>query len=441
MSKLLAVAALRIVLTLLALCACAAPRVRGADDYTAFVYAGCSQARYDAGSQYAADVDTVLSSLTNSAGYTAYANYTSPSAAATDLVGLYQCRSDLSAAICGGCVKSAVTKLASLCNSAAGAAVQLRACFVRYGNDSFLGRQDTTVLFKKCGGESGDTGVVAMRDAALGALAAAAAPADEGSYRSGTAGYVQVMSQCVGDLGAKACSDCVSAASSQLKAGCGYASAGELTRSSEENVASEALKFAGIDVLVRADESGKTLAIIIGLVAAVALVIIFLSFVRRAGGVGVMSKHLPYDTVHARRRRRRRRRWRAWGSAAWSYGERHVRVHEARGRERVDHGLPVTGEEALKEREALVSVEAADSVRRPAGRRARRDMVANTGALPRGAALGTGKSVHDDVFGAGYEAALQGDGRRDRDIRQPDLLVETEPYRQVALHASCSGGT
>jgi hypothetical protein len=37
------------------------------------------------------------------------------------------------------------------------------------------------------------------------------------------------------------------------------------------------------------DESGKTLAIIIGLVAAVALVIVFLSFVRRAGGVGGKS--------------------------------------------------------------------------------------------------------------------------------------------------------
>jgi hypothetical protein len=202
----------------------------GGDDYTAFVYAGCSQARYDPGSQYAADVDTALSSLLNSAAYTAYANYTSPSAASTDLAAVYQCRSDLPAAVCGGCVKSAASKLSSLCNAAAGAAVQLRACFVRYGNDSFLGKQDTTVLFKKCGGESAsDTGVVAMRDAALAALVATSAPAaDDGSYRAGAAGYVQAMSQCVGDLSVKMCTDCVSAASSQLKAGCGYASAAEV---------------------------------------------------------------------------------------------------------------------------------------------------------------------------------------------------------------------
>ncbi|KAB8101979.1 hypothetical protein EE612_033133 [Oryza sativa] len=321
MSKRLAAAAA----ALLALCACAT-RARGADDYTAFVYAGCSQARYDAGTQYAADVDTALSALTNSAGYTAYANYTSPSAASsTGLVGVYQCRSDLPAAICGGCVRSAATKLASLCNSAAGAAVQLRACFVRYGNDSFLGRQDTTVLFKKCGGEGGgDTGVVAMRDAALGALVAAAAPAGDGSYRAGAAGYVQAMSQCVGDLGAKACTDCVSAASSQLKAGCGYASAGEVylgkcyarfwsnAGTGDNNGGGVSGGGGGIGgggnginggggavgggngyaygfvphTYSDHDESGKTLAIIIGLVAAVALVIVFLSFVRRAGGVG-----------------------------------------------------------------------------------------------------------------------------------------------------------
>ncbi|PAN25116.1 hypothetical protein PAHAL_4G276600 [Panicum hallii] len=326
MSKLLAPAALPALL-LLALSACATP-ARGGDDYTAFVYAGCSQARYDPGSQYAADVDTALSSLVNSAGYTAYANYTSPSAA-TGLAGVYQCRSDLPAAVCGGCVKSAASKLSSLCNAAAGAAVQLRACFVRYGNDSFLGKQDTTVLFKKCGGESaGDTGVVAMRDAALGALVAASAPADEGSYRAGAAGYVQAMSQCVGDLGAKACSDCVSAASSQLKAGCGYASAGEVylgkcyarfwsnagggSGSSGVPVgggaggtgtsngvggaggvggASNGYAYGGFvpNTYGQHDESGKTLAIIIGLVAAVAIVIVLLSFIRRAGGVGGKS--------------------------------------------------------------------------------------------------------------------------------------------------------
>lgn len=196
-----------------------------ADDYSAFVYAGCSQGRYSADSQYASGVDSVLTSVANSAPYAPYDNFTAPTD--SSVVGLYQCRSDLPASVCSGCVRSAISRLSSLCAWAVGGAVQLRACFVRYGNDSFLGKQDTAVLFKKCGGTPGDAGGVAMRDSALGALVAAAAPAG-GGYRAGGSGAVQAMSQCVGDLGAKACSDCVSAAAAQLKAGCGYATAGEV---------------------------------------------------------------------------------------------------------------------------------------------------------------------------------------------------------------------
>ncbi|CAL5054494.1 unnamed protein product [Urochloa decumbens] len=195
------------------------------DDYSAFVYAGCSQGRYAANSQYASGVDSVLTSVANSAPYAPYANFTAPSDAS--IAGLYQCRSDLPASVCTGCVRSAISRLSSLCAWATGGAVQLRACFVRYGNDSFLGKQDTAVLFKKCGGTPGDAGGVAMRDSALGALVAAAAP-EGGGYRAGGSGAVQAMSQCVGDLDAKACSDCVSAATKQLKAGCGYATAGEV---------------------------------------------------------------------------------------------------------------------------------------------------------------------------------------------------------------------
>ncbi|KAM3225241.1 hypothetical protein ACQJBY_058157 [Aegilops geniculata] len=198
----------------------------GADDDSAFVYAGCSQGRYDAGTQYESGVDSVLTSLANSAPYAPYANITSPSAL-PPVAGLYQCRSDLPASVCTGCVRSAIARLSSLCSWSAGGAVQLRSCFVRYGNDSFVGKPNTAVLFKKCGGSPGDAGGAAMRDSALGGLASSVAPAG-GGYRAGGAGGVQAMSQCVGDLDAKACSDCVSAAAAQLKAGCGYATAGEV---------------------------------------------------------------------------------------------------------------------------------------------------------------------------------------------------------------------
>uniref|UniRef100_M8C528 Uncharacterized protein n=1 Tax=Aegilops tauschii TaxID=37682 RepID=M8C528_AEGTA len=179
----------------------------GADDDSAFVYAGCSQGRYDAGTQYESGVDSVLTSLANSAPYAPYANITSPSAL-PPVAGLYQCRSDLPASVCTGCVRSAISRLSSLCSWSAGGAVQLRSCFVRYGNDSFVGKPNTAVLFKKCGGSPGDAGGAAMRDSALGGLASSVAPAG-GGYRAGGAG---------GGAGHVA-----------LKAGCGYASAGEVS--------------------------------------------------------------------------------------------------------------------------------------------------------------------------------------------------------------------
>uniref|UniRef100_A0A0D9VKP7 Gnk2-homologous domain-containing protein n=1 Tax=Leersia perrieri TaxID=77586 RepID=A0A0D9VKP7_9ORYZ len=215
--------------TLLLLSLLLTSRARGADaddDYSGFVYAGCSQGRYASGTQYASDVDSVLTSVANTAPNSPYDNFTSPTS--NSVAALYQCRSDLPASVCSTCVRSAISRLSSLCAWATGGAVQLRACFVRYGNDTFVGRQDTAVLFKKCGGSPGDAGGAAMRDSALGALVAAAAPTAGGGYRAGGSGGVQAMSQCVGDLAAKACSDCVSAAAGQLKSGCGYATAGEV---------------------------------------------------------------------------------------------------------------------------------------------------------------------------------------------------------------------
>ncbi|EAZ24530.1 hypothetical protein OsJ_08291 [Oryza sativa Japonica Group] len=180
-------------------------RARGDDDYSGFVYAGCSQGRYASGTQYASDVDSVLTSVANSAPYSPYANFTSPTS--NSVVGVYQCRSDLPASVCTGCVRSAISRLSSLCAWATGGAVQLRACFVRYGNDTFLGKQDTAVLFKKCGGSPGDRR--RRRHAGLGARRARGR---RGARRGrlprrrvrGRAGHVA------------------------LKAGCGYATAGEV---------------------------------------------------------------------------------------------------------------------------------------------------------------------------------------------------------------------
>jgi Salt stress response/antifungal len=166
------------------------------EDFNGFVYAGCSQPHYDPDSSYESSVDSVLTSLSNAASSTTYTNIASPSST-TYVCGLFQCRSDLPVSFCESCVHDAISRFSTLCPTAAGAAVQLRSCFVRYGNDSFLGKPDNTVLFKNCGapplsGGYNDAELPGLRDTALGALVSPAAPPSGGAYRIGGAGYVQV---------------------------------------------------------------------------------------------------------------------------------------------------------------------------------------------------------------------------------------------------------
>ncbi|KAF3331550.1 cysteine-rich repeat secretory protein 60-like protein [Carex littledalei] len=213
--------------------------VRADEDFNGFVYAGCSQPHYDPGSSYESSVNSILTSLSNAASSTTYTNITSP--ASTFVCGLFQCRSDLPVSYCDSCIHDAISRLSTLCPLAAGAGVQLRSCFLRYGNDSFLGKPDNNVLYKDCGapppnGGYNDAELPGMRDAALGALVAAAAPPSGGAYRIGGAGYVQAMSQCVGDLSANECSNCVGVAVAQLKTECSYASAGQVNEATRRVV-------------------------------------------------------------------------------------------------------------------------------------------------------------------------------------------------------------
>ncbi|CAL9067317.1 unnamed protein product, partial [Musa banksii] len=276
-------------LLLIFLFACVAPPSASASDgYTDFVYAGCSQPKCTPGSPYQFNVESLLASLANAAAYSSYANFTSTAAASSSpAYGLFQCRGDLPFSDCHSCVRSALSQLSSLCPSAAGAAIQFRGCFLRYGNDSFLGKADTSVLYKKCGPPAGggyNSDMLGMRDAALADLTSDSA---RGSYRIGAAGYVQAVAQCVGDQSAKHCEDCLAAAVAELRAACGFAVAGDAYLGKcFARYWSNGVYTSKTD---HDDEAGKTLAIIIGLIAGVALIIVLLSFLRKAGNYGLLS--------------------------------------------------------------------------------------------------------------------------------------------------------
>ncbi|WOL08821.1 hypothetical protein Cni_G17574 [Canna indica] len=253
------------------------------DDYTSFVYVGCSQSKCTPDSPYQSNLDSLLTSLANAATFSSYNNFTCDAASAsTPAYGLFQCRADLPLSDCASCVHSALDQLSSLCPSADGAGVQLKGCFLRYSKDPFLGKPDTTLFYKKCGsllpnGHNSD--ILGQRDAALGSLSGGG-----GDYRVGAGGEVRALAQCVGDQGDKECSDCVAAAAALLKDGCGMADAGDAYLG--KCYVSYWSGGGGVYTSkhYHGDVTGKTLAIILAVTVAIVILILFLTFMNRRTG-------------------------------------------------------------------------------------------------------------------------------------------------------------
>ncbi|KAK4430431.1 Plasmodesmata-located protein 7 [Sesamum alatum] len=250
----------------------------------AFLYGGCSQIKYTPDSPYQSNLNSLLTSLVNSATYSSYNKYTVMGSNPQDVVyGLYQCRGDLSMPDCATCVAQAVTRLGPLCPQTCGGAVQLDGCFVKYDNASFIGVEDKTVAMKKCGPSDGyNSDEMGRRDAVLAGMNGAG-----GAYRVGAAEDVNGVAQCVGDLSMGQCQDCLTEAIRRLKAECGGAVFGDMflakcyarySTSGAQNYARSSNHDSSHS------ESEKTFAIVVGLLAGVALVIIFLTFIGRLFG-------------------------------------------------------------------------------------------------------------------------------------------------------------
>ncbi|KAI4313732.1 hypothetical protein L6164_026688 [Bauhinia variegata] len=247
-----------------------------------FIFGGCSQVKFLPGSDYENQVNSIFTSLANSAMFTSYNNFTSQGSSSQDTVyGLFQCRGDLNSGQCSRCVALAVSRLGTLCVNSAGGALQLDGCFIKYDNLTFLGVEDKTVVLKKCGPSTELTSdALTRRDAVLAYLGAST-----GSYKVSSSGNVYGVAQCTGDLSMSECQDCVSDAIQRLKTECGGANWGDMylakcyARYSEGGDHSHGGK--DDDHNKNDEEIQKTLAILVGLIAGVALIIIFISFLSK----------------------------------------------------------------------------------------------------------------------------------------------------------------
>ncbi|KAI3444711.1 hypothetical protein Pfo_001376 [Paulownia fortunei] len=248
-----------------------------------FVYAGCSQENYQQNSPYETNLNSLLSSIVSSASQTLYNIFalgndtTAPPDSAT--YGLYQCRGDLKARDCSTCIASLISQIALLCPYTYGASLQLDGCFVRYEHTDFLGKLDTSLRHKKCSASGGnDDEFLRRRDDVLADLQGAI------GFRVSATGAVEGYAQCLGDLTAADCSSCLSDAVMKVKTLCGSAAAGDVFLAQCYVRYWESGYYDSSSDSSNQDDVGKTVAIILGVVAGVAVLIVLLSFCRKALG-------------------------------------------------------------------------------------------------------------------------------------------------------------
>ncbi|CAA3032306.1 cysteine-rich repeat secretory 15 [Olea europaea subsp. europaea] len=249
-----------------------------------FIYAGCSQDKYTLNSPYVTNLNSLLSSITNSAPQALYNSFSlgnDSSTASSDgsINGLYQCRGDLKTEDCAKCIVNVVSQIGLLCPYTYGAALQLDACFVRYDHFDFLGKLDTSLSYKKCSkSTTNDAEFLRRRDDVITNLQGAI------GFRVSSSGYVAGYAQCLGDIDATDCTSCLSDAVSKVKSLCGSAKAADVFlaqcyvrywASGYYDTSSDSSNK---------DDVGKTVATIVGVTAGVAVIIVFLSFCRKKCG-------------------------------------------------------------------------------------------------------------------------------------------------------------
>ncbi|ERM94138.1 cysteine-rich repeat secretory protein 60 [Amborella trichopoda] len=244
-----------------------------------FVYGGCSQIKFDPTSSYQSDLNSIMASAANSASFSAYNNFTTNKS----VYGLYQCRNNLPLSECSNCIQTSINQLRALCPNSCGGTIQLQECFLKYDNISFVGVLDTSLIYKRCSPEfSADSGFYERREEVFREIQ----QVGSNGFSVGSSGTIQGMAQCSGDLEPSDCSACLIQAVGRLRSLCASSVSGDIylgkcyVRYSSDGF------YSSPHGSSNDDGAGKTLAIIIGLLAGVALIIVFLSFLRQVCGKG-----------------------------------------------------------------------------------------------------------------------------------------------------------
>ncbi|KAG4193180.1 hypothetical protein ERO13_A07G204100v2 [Gossypium hirsutum] len=172
-----------------------------AADDTNLVFKGCANQKFqDPSGVYLQNLKNLMSTLVSQSSQKTFST-TSSGEDPYAIMGLYQCRGDLTPSQCYTCVSKIPEMSDKLCGSAVAARFQLTGCYLRYEVVGFKQVPGTEFLYKVCGSSrAGGTEFESRRDAAFNMAENGVKSGDGGSgsslFYTGTYQSVYVLGQC-----------------------------------------------------------------------------------------------------------------------------------------------------------------------------------------------------------------------------------------------------
>ncbi|XP_009794780.1 plasmodesmata-located protein 2-like [Nicotiana sylvestris] len=276
------------------------PLTESASENTNLVYKGCAkQALSDPSGVYSQALSTLFGSLVSQSSKSNFYKTTTGSSQTT-ITGLFQCRGDLSNVECYNCVSGLPILIDKLCGTPVAARIQLLGCYMLYEVSGFPQISGMEMLYKTCSGKNAQgSGFEEKRDTAFSSLENGMASATNGFY---TTSYesVYVVGQCEGDVGSSDCVECVKSAVQKTQVECGSSVSGQIFLhkcfvsfsyypNGAPKKSSSSSYWSPSPSSGTGQNTGKTVAIILGGAAGVGFLVICLLFARN-----LTKKHDDY---------------------------------------------------------------------------------------------------------------------------------------------------
>ncbi|CAK7333911.1 unnamed protein product [Dovyalis caffra] len=256
-----------------------------AADYTTLVFKGCADQKFQDPSEiYSQNLKTLLDSLVSQSSQKNFFTTTSGDGQ-NAIMGLYQCRGDLTNNPCYACVSKIPDLIDKFCGKVIAARVQLSGCYLKYEVVGFKQVSETELLYKVCGSsKASGAGFEERRDAAFETMVNGVKNGSNGLFYTGEYQSVFVLGQCEGNLSSGDCGNCVNSAVQSVKSECGDSISGQLYLN--KCYLSYSYYPNGVPNISSTSDVGtkqhtqKTVAIAVGGVAALGFGIVCLMFVR-----------------------------------------------------------------------------------------------------------------------------------------------------------------